>query len=68
MYHLNPQYLTDSQGKKISVVLSLLEYETILEKLEELEDIRLYDDAIIANEPFVPMEKAFEQIEREREK
>ncbi len=30
----NPQYITDSTGKKLSVVLPFKEYEKILEELE----------------------------------
>lgn len=41
----SPQYLTDSEGKRISVVLPLSDYEYLLELLEELEDVRLYDEA-----------------------
>jgi len=40
-----PQFITDEKGNKISVILPLDEYEKILEELEELEDIRLYDEA-----------------------
>ena len=40
-----PQYITDAKGEKISVILPIKEYERILEKLEELEDVRLYDEA-----------------------
>lgn len=45
MTKLHPQFIKDSNGKKTLVVLSLEEFETIIEKLEELEDIKLYDEA-----------------------
>lgn len=45
MKTLHPQYITDNKGKKISVILPLEEYTKILEELEDLEDIRLYDKA-----------------------
>ncbi len=41
---MHPQYITDTAGKKL-VILSLIEFNTIMEELEELEDIRLYDEA-----------------------
>ena len=41
----NTQYITNTKGKKISVILPIKNYERMLEKLEELEDIRLYDEA-----------------------
>ncbi len=45
MTKLHPQFIKDSNGKKTLVVLSLEEFETIIEELEELEDIKLYDEA-----------------------
>ncbi len=43
-----PQYITDSNGNKLSVILPIDAYEDILKQLEELEnleDVRLYDEA-----------------------
>ena len=45
MLTLTPQYITDNTGKKISVVLPIQDFKAIMEELEELEDIRLYDEA-----------------------
>jgi len=45
MITLHPQFITDTAGKKMMVVLSLKEFDTLIEELEELEDIRLYDEA-----------------------
>lgn len=64
----SPQYITDSKGKKLSVVLSIKEYRKILEELEELEDIRLYDEAMTDAGQSVPIEKAFKLIEANRKK
>ena len=50
-----PRYITDKKGKKLSVVISLIEYNKILEELEELEDIRLYDAVKARNEKSVPL-------------
>jgi len=41
----NPQYVTDEQGKRVAVILPIETYLQLLEQLEELEDIRLYDEA-----------------------
>jgi hypothetical protein len=49
-----PQYITDKKGKKLSVVISLMEYKKILEELEELEDIRLYDSVNARKEKSIP--------------
>ena len=45
MISVQPQYITDHSGKKISVVLSIKDYEAIMEELELLEDVKLYDEA-----------------------
>ncbi|MGC4128485.1 MAG: hypothetical protein QM564_02765 [Bergeyella sp.] len=42
---INPQYIKDIKGKKSMVVLPVKEFENLLEELDELEDIRLYDQA-----------------------
>lgn len=66
MVTLNPQYITDNTGKKISVVLPMKDFEAIMEELEELEDIKLYDEAKRSNEPSVPIDDAFKMIEAKR--
>jgi hypothetical protein len=66
MQTLNPQYITDNTGKKISVILPIKDYKAILEELEELEDIKLFDDVKRSNEVSVPIDKAFEIIEAKR--
>ena len=60
------QFLTNEKGEKIAVVLSIEEYEKILEELEDLEDIRAYDEAKASGETPVPFSEAIERIERNR--
>lgn len=64
----SPQYITDNTGKKLSVILSLAEYEKIIKDLEELEDIRLYDEAMAEKSPSIPADEAFKRIEAKRKK
>ena len=45
-----PQYIMDSKGAKTSVIISLKDYEKILEMIEDLEDIELYDEVKSRNE------------------
>ncbi len=66
MITLNPQFITDSNGNKISVVLPISDFKAIMEELEELEDIMLYDDAKKSNEPSIPIDEAFKMIEEKR--
>ena len=44
MTDLHPQFIQDTAGKNL-VVLPQEEFEQLLEELEDLEDIRLYDKA-----------------------
>jgi len=50
----DPQYITDKKGKKLSVILSITQYKKMLEELEELEDIRLYDNVKARKEKTIP--------------
>ena len=45
MLTINPQYIKDADGNKSLVVLPVKEFENIMEELEDLEDIKLYDKA-----------------------
>ncbi len=58
MLTVHPQYITDKTGRKISVVLPMEEFKNIIEELEELEDIRLYDEAKTSDEPSIPIDEA----------
>lgn len=42
---METQFLTDTKGKKTAVVLPIKKYEKLLEQLEDLHDIKLYDEA-----------------------
>ncbi len=66
MTTINPQYIIDKKGNRISVVISVAEFETIMDELEELEDIRLFDDAKSVNESSIPIDKVFVMIEEKR--
>lgn len=45
MLTVHPQYIKDADGNKSLVDLPAKEFDLIMEELEELEDIRLYDEA-----------------------
>ncbi|MGF7082458.1 hypothetical protein [Mucilaginibacter sp. UYCu711] len=51
MNTIHPQYITDEDGKKTAVVLSMGEFEQILDELDELDDIKLFDEAKKDKEP-----------------
>jgi PHD/YefM family antitoxin component YafN of YafNO toxin-antitoxin module len=39
MTALHPQFVTDPEGNRLSVLLPLAEYEALIERLEDLEDL-----------------------------
>ncbi len=63
MIAFHEEYIVDERGKKKSVVIPVEEWEQILEAVEELEDIRAFDEA--KNHPSEPMsfELAIQEIE-----
>jgi hypothetical protein len=66
MLTVNPHYITDKKGKKISVVLPIKDFNALMEELEELEDIRMYDESVTSGDKPVPLEEAFKIIEESR--
>ncbi len=67
MLTVHPQYIKDNNGNKSFVILPANEFETIMEELEELDDIQLYDE-VMKNDSGerIPMEEAFKKIEANR--
>jgi PHD/YefM family antitoxin component YafN of YafNO toxin-antitoxin module len=61
-----PRYITDKKGKKLSVVISIDEYNQMIEELEELEDIRLYDAVKAKKEKSIPFEQYLQQRSRKK--
>lgn len=52
-----PQYIVDEEGKKVGVLLSIEVYESLLEELDEVYCSKLFQKAIEANEPSIPLEE-----------
>ncbi|MHB8261988.1 MAG: hypothetical protein ACYDCN_13285 [Bacteroidia bacterium] len=66
---MRTQYITDDHGKKVAVILPVKDYEKIMDELEDIEDVRLYDEAIKNDTgERIPMDKAFKMIEAKRKK
>jgi hypothetical protein len=62
---LNPQYVIDKERKPKAVLLTIDEWEQVIEDLEELDDIRAYDAAKTGPLDAVPFEQAVREIEEE---
>jgi PHD/YefM family antitoxin component YafN of YafNO toxin-antitoxin module len=60
------QFLVNERGERVAVVISIEEYEKILEELEDLEDIRACEEARALGETPVPLEQALAENRRNR--
>jgi hypothetical protein len=60
---MKTQYITDTTGKKMGVILPIRDYEKMIEELEELEEIRAYDRAKTRKSEPIPFEQALKEIE-----
>ncbi|MCY7422813.1 MAG: hypothetical protein LH478_13855 [Chitinophagaceae bacterium] len=65
---LNESFVVDAKGKKVSVILPIKDYQKLLEELEELEDIKAYDNATKRNQEFIPLDEALKEIAAARKK
>ena len=65
---LNESFVVDANGKKVSVLLPIKDYKRLIDELEELEDIKAYDNATNRKQEFIPLDKALTEIETARKK
>ncbi len=63
---MKTQFITDTKGNKISVILPISDYEKMLDDLEELEDIKAYDLAKERKSDPVPFDQAVKELEQLR--
>lgn len=54
---LTVQFIIDDKGEKSAAVVPMKMYLDLLEKLEELEDIKLYEAAKSREEPSISLEE-----------
>ena len=59
---MKAQCITDTNGKKVSVVLPIRSYKKMLEELEELEDLKAYDRAKARKSEPIPFNQAVKEI------
>lgn len=66
---INPRFVKDEKGRDPGVFLTKSEFDKLLEELEDLEDIKSYDEAKNrADEEYVPYEQALAEIKQRRPK
>jgi len=51
------QYIVNEQGEKVYVILPIEEYERMLNELEDIEDVKLFDEAKKNKEPSMPIDE-----------
>lgn len=62
MIALHPEYIIDEKAHKKAVVLPFVEWEKVLEDIEELEDIRAFDKAKAEKDEILPFDQAIKEI------
>lgn len=60
------QFLVNEKDEKVAVVISIEEYEKLSAELEELEDIRAFDESEASGEQPIPFDQAIAEIRRSR--
>ena len=64
MLKIHKEYVVDVDGNKKAIVVPMSEWQKILEALEELDDIKAYDEAKSKPSNPIPFEKAIEEIQK----
>jgi hypothetical protein len=52
-----PHFIIDEEGNKLGVLLTIEDYEYLLDKIDDEYSNRLYDRAMEAGEPDIPLEE-----------
>ena len=66
MRKIHERFVTDSSGRRTAVLLDMEEYEKLLQELEELESLRVYDAAKSSGDEAIPLHQALAEIEKHR--
>ena len=66
MVSIDPKVSKDANGKTKSVTLTAEDWDQVLDELEELDDIRAFDEAIADDSPSIPFEEAIAEIEKNK--
>lgn len=65
MVTVHPEYVVDEQQHRKAVLLSVAEWEKVVDELEELDDIRAYDVAKEGSAEKLPFEQAVREIQQD---
>ena len=62
MVEMHPEYIVDDKQNTKAVVLPFKEWQKVLEALEELDDIKAYDDVKSQPSELISFEQAIDEI------
>jgi PHD/YefM family antitoxin component YafN of YafNO toxin-antitoxin module len=60
---LHPEYVVDEEQHRKAVLIPVAEWERIVGELEELDDIRAFDNAKSGPQEAIPFEQAVREIQ-----
>ena len=63
MVTLHPEYVVDEQQHRKGVLISVAEWDQVVDALEELDEIRAFDEAKAEPQDVVPLEQAVREIQ-----
>ncbi len=63
MIGFHEQYLVDEEGNRKAVLVPISDWQQIVEALEELDDIRAYDEAKRETSEVITFEQAVSEID-----
>lgn len=63
---MSAKYITDKKGKKLEVVLTIKDYNKILEELDELQCIKEFDRVSKRKSELVPAKEFFKKLDVKR--
>ena len=61
---INPQFIKNEEGQNLGVFLTTSDFQQLLDELEELGDIKAYDEAKSRDEESIPFKEALEEIRK----
>lgn len=63
MLKLHPQFLIDSNEKRTAVVVPIEEWQSLMDELEDRDDLRAYEAAKAEGGEAIPFDQAVKEIE-----
>ncbi len=63
---MRTQFITDNSGHKLAIILPIKDYNKMIEDLEDIDDIKMFDESKIGKREFKNAEDVFNEIEDSR--